>query len=805
MKTGIVLLLLCSLATACHSPRRSQAPTKATRPAASATTPPLELTQTTTTTTTAPSTPVPSTTTTVAAPGTIPPAPGDTGMTSVPLTTQEVKSLTNMALVIDASGSMGSAIESGTKLDYVKQVIKDLLVQPSPTGMRRAFGLRAFGSRSPAESNDCNDVVQIAKLGAVDPNKLGPALDGITPKGSSPIAHALQQLTEEFPDASTDADNVILLFADGSDTCNADPCVAAEQVHTGPKKVIVHVVGFDLDQAAEQQLRCVAQKTDGRFYLARTVAELRSSADEALHANLPYNLRIKAYAGSTPLPTQMTVYRSGTQQIVTEGRATGIKFFQLQPGSYDILVTYADSIETSKPSKMLKGVEVQASARAEQIVYFDLGTLELNGIDPNGQPAALTYNFLNARSNTAVGSAQGTGTPLSVLLTPGTYQINASGPEVNGIPLVATAERVVVAAGERAGHQFTFETGELLLRAETSQHQFISGHYQIALPEQPDTVLTEGDLPADGRLLLLPVGKYQIRVQATSPLYSGTAPLTLAAVAVATNDRSQELISFPVGTMKLLGKDGTGAPVETEFVVRRKGEASDLVREVSPSAPIELTLSPGRYQIVATRQKMPITPLPSLIWDDVEIVGDRHDIREASFQLGTLEIVGKDAKNNPLATEVSIYRPGSGEDPVTTQRSLSGGVSFQLTPGIYDIRARDVSQGGIVHPTVWIRGIPVTANGATQQLAKFIAGKVRLTCRGTNDIPIPCGFRLFTYGQDAPLYAGETSDQWQEFEMQPGYYYLEAGYQDGDRDQLLKKWINLAVAENQTVEQIIRF
>ena len=203
---------------------------------------------------------------------------------------------------------------------------------------------------------------KIAKLGAVDPNKLGPALDGITPKGSSPIAHALQQLTEEFPDASTDADNVILLFADGSDTCNADPCVAAEQVHTGPKKVIVHVVGFDLDQAAEQQLRCVAQKTDGRFYLARTVAELRSSADEALHANLPYNLRIKAYAGSTPLPTQMTVYRSGTQQIVTEGRAIGIKFFQLQPGSYDLLVTYADSIETSKPSKMLKGVEVQASA-----------------------------------------------------------------------------------------------------------------------------------------------------------------------------------------------------------------------------------------------------------------------------------------------------------------------------------------------------------------------------------------------------------------------------------------------------------
>ncbi len=717
-----------------------------------------------------------------------------------------IKANTNIILLVDGSGSMNGPIESATKIDYVKSVLKEMLVQPSPSNMRRSFGIRLFGAGHPITAERCDDSTILAPLGKIDSAQIGPDIDNINPQGKSPLAYALQQAASDLPPASDEVDNMIILIADGSDNCNANPCEVAEHIHAGPTRAMIHVIGFDLDQQAQKDLRCVAQKSDGRFFLARNIAELRSFSDQALNSNLPYNLRVKTLAGAVPLPVQMTVYRSGTRTIIEQTRSSGVKFFQLQPGSYDIVISYADSIEPQKPSKLLKGVEVQATARAEQIVNFDLGIIELSGIDPDGKPIALNYSINSSGSPLNASMVNGTAEPMRVFLTPGKYNIRATGPNLNNIPLSGVANLVEVKAGKIHRQEFRFETGKLFLRGETSTRIFVPITYAIFQDDTPTVELTSGSVPAEGADITLPVGRYRIAVDGESVLLKQSTPQILSNVTIYARTQVQELVTLPVGTLSLLGKDGEGNPVKTSFTINRIGDddKQHQQHEVANLEKLTLHLAPGHYRVKAIHLEGVVKPPPTIVWDDIEITRNSAINREAIFQLGTLRLAAQNAQKNNIGAEFTIFSPGI-ETPLVTQKTTGSTIQVQLTPGMYDVRVQESDTSGNVHPTLWLNKIEVVAGQTTTQIVTFTSGRIRITCRATNEKPIECPFRLFSYGQDAPLYAGVTGEGSQEFEIKPGNYYLEVGYTDPKNDHMLKKWINVSVSENETVEEIVRF
>lgn len=819
-KALLLFILLCGFVTvscnktAADTPaltakagKKSAAAEKNVKPPAekaSVTTPPLDLTQTSDTSAPATSdkTPPAQTANAQATPTNAAAPVGEV----VPFSPTQVKGKTNVVLLLDGSGSMNAPIESGTKIEYLRSLVKDLLVQPAPGTMKRSFAIRAFGTTAAVEQNNCEDSAALAALDQINAATIAAQLDGLTPRGTSPIAYALQQAAAMLPDAGPDADNMIIVLADGGDTCNADPCLAAQQLHDGPKKVLISVIGFDLDQAAEQQLRCIAEHADGRFFLARNVPELRTAGDQALNANLPYNLRIKTFAGTVPLNTKITVYRGGTQQVIEDGFAPGVKFFQLQPGTYDIQITYAESPETTKPAKLLKGVEVQSTARAEQEIRFDFGVLQLTGVAPDGSPVGLRYTLRSA-TNEPAAVIQGAPGDTTAYLRPGTYSIEANGPTINGVPLAGRAEKITVIAGQSISQQFAFETGTMFLRAQTSHGVFIPAAYQIAAVDHPETPLTSGTIGPEGTAIPLPVGTYRVVVTAEDPLVAAGTVLTFDQLAVPAREQIQQLATFPVGILQLAGRDVSGAPVATRFEIRTNGAAltdPPLTSVDSGGPAVSLDLKPGKYAVLATSLGSNVKPAPSIIWDQIDIAADATVSRDAQFQLGSITVTGVDARNAALPVEYTIFHAGD-DTPLYTRSTENGVTSFQLTPGLYDIRAQDTSSRSAVRPTLWLRSIPIAAAGSTDRSLVFTAGRIRITCRAANDVPIGCVFRVFTYGQDAPLVAGDTKEQWQEFEIKPGYYYLEVAYFDPSDDQVLKKWINISVAENETVEEIVRF
>lgn len=716
---------------------------------------------------------------------------------------REIKTHTNVIILFDASGSMSGQIESDSKLSYVRNVIKDLIVQPAPGGMHRSIGIMAYGAKFPIADQQCTDLTKIAPLGQIKMDQIAPDLDAIVPQGSSPITYAIQEAAKEFPNGGENTDNMIILLADGGDSCGADPCVAARQIHAENTKTMIHVIGFDLDKEAEKQLRCVAEVSDGRFFLARNIPELRSSADQAMSANLPYNLRIKVFAGATPLPTTMTVYRSGTRRIVEQGQSSGIKFLQLAPGSYDILITYDESIQEPKPSKLLNGVEVQASARAEQVVYFDLGTLELDGIDPSGKPVSLTYNIFKKDEPQAFAKVEGKETPVKIVLSPDTYKIIANGPTINNIPLTATVPELQINSGETINKSFRFQTGEVKVKTALGDtEEGVPSKYNIYGTETDAPPLASGEISQQGTDITLPVGTYVITLEPHQKHLQGHFPIILENVEITADEKIERLVRFPVGKLKLLGKESDGTTTKTEFQIRNIGDKEVINRTTTINESSILPIAPGSYQITAVRIGGKLTPPPTIVWEEVEVVDGKTIDKEAVFQLGTLKLSSRDAKEQPLTTEFTIFRPGH-EAPLVSKRTNGDPIEFKLTPGFYDVRAQDESATGNVRPTIWMHEIAITANGTTDKRIVFTSGRVRLTCRTANNKPIPCQFRIFTYGQDAPLYSGETTENWREFEMEPGYYYLEVGY--NDVDVVLKKWINISVDENSTVEEVIRF
>jgi Ca-activated chloride channel family protein len=168
-------------------------------------------------------------------------------------------------LVLDASGSMmGADPSGGTKMDAAKQAVHTL-VDATPAGA--SVGLAAYGTstgNSDAEREQgCRDVTVLREAGPIDKAALGTAVDGLTPRGFTPIGRSLQVAAESLPQ---EGPRSIVLVSDGEDTCAPpEPCDVVRTLAGHGVDLVVHTVGFGVDDVARAQLSCVAQATGGTY------------------------------------------------------------------------------------------------------------------------------------------------------------------------------------------------------------------------------------------------------------------------------------------------------------------------------------------------------------------------------------------------------------------------------------------------------------------------------------------------------------------------------------------------------------
>ncbi|WP_374832448.1 vWA domain-containing protein [Paenochrobactrum pullorum] len=175
----------------------------------------------------------------------------------------------DVVIVYDASGSMWGQINGTSKIEIARDVMVDLVTGWSDD---INLGLVAYGHRS---EGDCRDIETLIKPGALDKANFISTVNGIRPKGKTPISAAVQHAAELL--SYRDNPATVVLISDGLETCQADPCAVAEQLARQGVKFTTHVVGFDLEDKAHASLACIAENTGGVFVPAQNAAELKEA------------------------------------------------------------------------------------------------------------------------------------------------------------------------------------------------------------------------------------------------------------------------------------------------------------------------------------------------------------------------------------------------------------------------------------------------------------------------------------------------------------------------------------------------
>lgn len=183
--------------------------------------------------------------------------------------------------ILDASGSMNGKLKSGeTKIDASKKAVSDLMKKLKDD---LVIAFRTYGHKSPREKHDCQDTELLIPFGKVRENrdKVLSSLKNISARGYTPITYVLQKAAEDFP-ASFQGEKIIILVSDGKETCEGDPCATAKAFANSKAKLVIHTIGFGVDEAARQQLECIARMTGGKYFSAEDAQQLLQVLNKAV-------------------------------------------------------------------------------------------------------------------------------------------------------------------------------------------------------------------------------------------------------------------------------------------------------------------------------------------------------------------------------------------------------------------------------------------------------------------------------------------------------------------------------------------
>jgi Ca-activated chloride channel family protein len=182
----------------------------------------------------------------------------------------------DVVIVYDASGSMWGQIDGTSKVEIARDVLADLV---NDWDDDTNLGLVAYGHQ---KKGDCTDIETLVEPGPLDKAGFIDTVNQINPVGKTPISAAIQHAADLL--AYRDRQATVVLISDGVETCNADPCDLSAQLEKQGVKFTAHVVGFDLEDEAQDSLSCIAENTGGMFVPASNATELHDALDQVQKA-----------------------------------------------------------------------------------------------------------------------------------------------------------------------------------------------------------------------------------------------------------------------------------------------------------------------------------------------------------------------------------------------------------------------------------------------------------------------------------------------------------------------------------------
>lgn len=204
-------------------------------------------------------------------------------------------------LIFDASGSMWGQIDGVAKITTAKETLNAALGW-LPEDL--FLSLRVYGHQYDRKLKNCSDSELLVPLGKGNREAIRSAIAKFQPKGHTPIAYSLEQVSEDFGDFQ--GERSVVLLTDGIESCDGDPAAAAQQLQFGVSPIPVHVIGFGMSKSSEEDLaglKAISEISNGKFFTADDSVTLTDSL--AKTAGTPY-----------------TVWDTGFEEAAIAGRGT---------------------------------------------------------------------------------------------------------------------------------------------------------------------------------------------------------------------------------------------------------------------------------------------------------------------------------------------------------------------------------------------------------------------------------------------------------------------------------------------------
>ncbi len=291
-------------------------------------------------------------------------------------------------IILDGSGSMWGQADGEPKIVAAKNVLKQL-VPALPPEVR--LGLAAYGHR---QKGQCDDIEIIIPAGSDDRQLLLETVDKISPKGKTPIADSIDRVVNELKQKENET--TIILVSDGEETCHPDPCGMVKQLKQSGVKFILHVVGFDVDTAQQQQLACLAEAGGGAYYGAANAADLLAAFQNMrqevvqkveIEKARTTTKRVKSKlgklrvtfppGGEKSLAHIRIVRRHDGKTLKTAEAPAPDSTHPLLAGDYDVILGYANS-NYQKPSEISP---IAVAIAGGETTLLQLGALVFNVAD----------------------------------------------------------------------------------------------------------------------------------------------------------------------------------------------------------------------------------------------------------------------------------------------------------------------------------------------------------------------------------------------------------------------------------------
>jgi len=196
---------------------------------------------------------------------------------------QDAQKNSQILFIVDFSNSMNETIDGKAKVEMARSTLAELLPK-IPQGTKT--GLRVYGHKAGfTYLQGCQASTLSVPLGYNNAQNILGSLYATRATGWTPITYSLKQAINNYFAGVTGKKHIILL-TDGGENCDESPCTYVINLMRQRDDVTIDVIAFDIhDVEANNQLKCTALMTSGKFLTADSEEGLSNSLFESVGIN----------------------------------------------------------------------------------------------------------------------------------------------------------------------------------------------------------------------------------------------------------------------------------------------------------------------------------------------------------------------------------------------------------------------------------------------------------------------------------------------------------------------------------------